>query len=228
MANQTKTFMEEEGDNYFRRNKATLESAAAKWGEQFSDIDWIHHCLAPFRNEIGSILEVGCANGSKLARICNLIEARGSGIDPSQLAVAEGNRKLGDGGIELHAGTASKLPFENQSFDLVYFGFCLYLVDRQDLLPAVAEADRVLRNGGFLAITDFDPIHQHKRPYHHKAGVFSFKQDYSKLFTASGMYSLVAKTSFSHHQPSFDPDGNERVSTTLLFKEMDAYSTVGG
>jgi len=223
MANQSKTFLDEEGDNYFRRNKTALDSAAAKWGEEFSDVDWLYQSLAPFRDEIGSVLEVGCANGFKLARICGLLDAKGKGIDPSQHAVAEGNRKLGGGRIELQAGSASKLPFESQSFDLVYFGFCLYLVDRQDLFTAVAEADRVLKNGGFLAITDFDPIHRHKRPYHHKEGVFSFKQDYSELFTASGMYFLVSKTSFSHHGPSFDPDGDERVSTTLLFKEKDAY-----
>src|SRR5258708_11795718 len=139
------------------------------------------------------------------------------------MAIADGNGKLRGGRIELQAGTASKLPLESQSLDLVYFGFCLYLVDRQDLFSAVAEADRVLKNGGFLAITDFDPIHWHKRPYHHKEGIFSFKRDYSKLFTASGMYFLVAKTRFSHRGASFDPDGGERVSTTLLFKERDAY-----
>ncbi len=223
MTNQTKTFLDEEGDNYFRRNRGALDSMAEKWGQEFSDIDWLTRELTPFREKIGSVAEIGCSSGSKLARICELLDAKGSGLDPSKLAVAEGNRKFGGERIQLHAGSASKMPFESQSFDLVYFGFCLYLLDRQDLLSAVAEADRLLKHGGFLAITDFDPIHQHKRPYHHKEGVFSFKQDYSKLFTASGMYFLVSKTSFSHRQPSFDPDGNERVSTTLLFKEMEAY-----
>ena len=196
---------------------------AEKWGQEFSDIDWLMQELTPFREKIGSVAEIGCSSGYKLARICELIDAKGSGLDPSKLAVAEGNRKFGDERIQLHAGSASKLPFASQSFDLVYFGFCLYLLDRQDLLSAVAEADRVLKSGGFLAITDFDAIHRHKRPYHHKDGVFSYKQDYSQLFTASGMYFLVSKNSFSHHGASFDPDGDERVSTTLLFKEMDAY-----
>ena len=114
-------------------------------------------------------------------------------------------------------------PLRPNPYDLVYFGFCLYLLDRRDLFSAIAEADRVLKNGGFVAITDFDPISQHKRPYHHKDSVFSFKQDYSKFFTGSGMYFLVSKSSFSHQQPFLDVDGDERLSTTLLFKEMDAY-----
>jgi len=175
-------------------------------------------------NKINSVLEIGCSNGVNLERMCDLLQATGRGIDPSDLAVTEGNLKFGSGGrIQIHTGTASSLPFETQSFDLVFFGFCLYLLDRNELFAAIAEADRVLKNGGFLAITDFDPIHRHKRPYVHKGGVFSFKQDYSQLFSASGMYYLVGKISFSHRQQFFDVDGNERVSTTLLFKEIDVY-----
>jgi ubiquinone/menaquinone biosynthesis C-methylase UbiE len=180
--------------------------------------------LAPFKDKIGSILEIGCSNGVNLERMCELLGATGRGIDPSELAVTEGNLKFASGGrIQLHTGTASSLPFETQSFDFVFFGFCLYLLDRSEMFAAIAEADRVLKNGGFLAITDFDPIHRLKRPYHHKDGVFSFKQDYSELFTASGLYYLVGKISFSHRQQFFDVDGNERVSTSLLYKEIDAY-----
>jgi ubiquinone/menaquinone biosynthesis C-methylase UbiE len=223
MPNQSNTFLQGEADNYFRRNKTALDSAAATWGKEFSEIDWLHQALAPFKDKIHAVLEIGCSNGVKLERICDLLDAEGSGIDPSQLAVAEGNQKSRERKIQLHAGTASSLPFEPQSFDFVYFGFCLYLLDRQDLFSAIAEADRVLKTGGFLAITDFDPVRQHKRPYHHQTGVFSFKQDYSKFFTESGTYYLVSKNSFSHRQSFFDTDGNERVSTTLLFKEIEAY-----
>jgi len=223
MTKQSTTFLEGEGDNYFLRNKAALDSRATL-EKGFLKIDWLGQALMPFQDKINSILEIGCGNGVNLGRLCGLLNATGTGIDPSSLAVAEGNQKFGgEERIRLHTGTASSLPFETQSFNFVYFGFCLYLLDRSDLFFAVAEADRVLKSGGFLAITDFDPIHRHKRPYHHKDGIFSFKQDYSKLFTESGIYYLVSKDSFSHRQLFFDEDGNERVSTTLLFKEIDAY-----
>ncbi|MGC1650176.1 MAG: class I SAM-dependent methyltransferase [Candidatus Sulfotelmatobacter sp.] len=223
MTKQSTAFLDGEADNYFLRNKAALDSpASSKKG--FFEIEALSHALAPFESSITSILEIGCSNGAKLERLCVLLNAKGQGIDPSRLAVKEGNLKFGGTErIELQTGTAASLPFGNESFDLVYFGFCLYLLDRCDLFSAVAEADRVLRSGGFLAITDFDPIRRLKRAYHHKDGVFSFKQDYSRLFTESGGYYLVWKNSFSHRQQFFEKDGNERVSTTLLFKETDAY-----
>jgi len=216
--NQSAVFLEGEGDNYFLRNRAALEVRNVA-----SEIEWLGQSLSPFKDKVNDILEIGCSNGAKLKQICGLLDAKGQGIDPSKQAVGEGNRRLSGRGVQLHVGTASRLPFDGLSFDFVYFGFCLYLLDRQDLFAAIAEADRVLKHGGFLAITDFDPIHRHKRPYHHKEGVFSFKQDYSKVFTESGLYYLVSKNSFSHRQSFFDADGNERVSTTLLFKEVDAY-----
>lgn len=215
---QSAMFLEGEGDKYFLRNRAALDASSSA-----SEIAWLGQALSPFRDKINNVLEIGCSNGAKLEQICGLLDSKGQGIDPSKQAVDEGNRRLSGKVAKLHVGTASSLPFEGLSFDFVYFGFCLYLLDRQDLFAAMAEADRVLKFGGFLAITDFDPIHRHKRPYRHKDGVFSFKQDYSRIFTESGLYYLVSKNSFSHRQLFFDVDGNERVSTTLLFKEVDAY-----
>ena len=107
-------------------------------------------------------------------------------------------------------------------FDVVYFGFCLYLVDRFDLFQVVAEADRVLKTGGFLFITDFDPRIAMKRKYHHKEGVYSYKMKYENLFLGSPSYTLIEKR--LHHIVNGNlPKDEDMVSTCVLQKGLDPY-----
>jgi SAM-dependent methyltransferase len=215
---QTEIFLRGEGDGWYDRNKVALAAQTT-----FHEIEIVWKTLAPFGQEIRSILEIGCSNGAKLDRLCDLFQAEGRGVDPSVHAVEDGNRSLGPAGrVQLSVSSADALPFADKQFDLIHFGFCLYLVDRDDLFRTIAEADRTLRRGGFLAITDFDPPVRHKRPYHHKPGVFAHKQAYSELLTASGDYHLVSKHSFSHQGEYFTRDGNERISTTILHKELES------
>ena len=219
--NQSAIFLQAEGDGYYERNKSALDGK-----EQFYCEDLLCRELAPFKTEVQNILEIGCASGLKVQYLCEYFGAAGNGVDPSAKAVAEGNRRLADvdvKNIALKVSTANVLPFPEHHFNLVYFAFCLYLADRADLFSAIAEADRVLKPGGFLAIVDFDPAQRHKRPYHHKEGLFSYKQQYANLFTASGHYYLLAKSSLSHSGHHFSKDSDERVSLNVLYKELEAY-----
>jgi ubiquinone/menaquinone biosynthesis C-methylase UbiE len=99
------------------------------------------------------------------------------------------------------------------------------LFDRNTLLKSLAEADRVLKPSGYIVITDFDPITQRKRAYSHFPGLFSYKQNYSNLYTSTGLYYLTGKKSFSHRSPVFDADPVERVSTQIHYKEKDAFNS---
>lgn len=202
-----------EGDQWYARNRAALNS-------NHQSVGWLCAQLAPFKAEINAVLEIGCGNGVNLRAICQLLSCRGEGIEPSSLAVQEGNATGGEM-ARLQVGVASRLPYADYQFDLVYFGFCLYLLDRKDLLAAVSEADRVLKPGGFLAITDFDPAVRHARPYRHLPGLMSYKQDYAACFLQNGLYHLVAKHSYSHRQFYFDRATDERVATVLLYKEQN-------
>lgn len=230
MTSQTDVFLRfREADNWYTRNKEAL-TRHNETGDEFPDVSHIFFTLRHFKDRLNSILEIGCSNGAKLERLCRIFNAKGHGIDPSQLAVADGNQRLAkEGQVDLVVGTANHLPFEDKKFDLVYFAFCLYVVDRQDLFAAAAEANRVLKESGFLVICDFDPTYRHKRDYHYKSGTFTYKQDYSRFFCESGLYNLVAKHSFSHdylRQPFFEYDSNERISLSILVKEIEPYIVV--
>ena len=213
---QSALFIEGEGDNWYQRNKASLQS-----NSEYFEVETVKRVLKSFNGRINSILEIGSCSGIKLNDLCKFFNATGYGIDPSIIAVKEGNKLYEN--IKLIVSTADILPFNNYEFDLVFFGFCLYLVDRADIYKAVAEADRVLKSGGFLAILDFDPKIRHKNTYHHKSAISSYKADYSTFFTANGHYHLVAKESFSHTHNHFSEDSNERISITILYKEPQPY-----
>jgi SAM-dependent methyltransferase len=220
---QKELFLREEGDAYFKRNRhahASHEGAAMQ-----EDLRYMCHVLDPFRSRIGRILEVGCSNGLKLEALSRNFEASGMGIDPSAMAIEDGKTRPGASHLDLRVGTGDHLPCDSASFDLVYLAFCLYLTDRPLLLKTVAEADRVLKPGGFLAITDFDPGTRYRKPYSHLEGAFSYKQDYTRAFLESGHYYLAGKHSYSHRFPRFDEDADERVATAILYKDPDAYPT---
>ena len=218
-ANQESAFINGEANNWFNRNRESLGLPETSIG-----VRSITSMLVPFKDEISTILEIGCCDGSKLREICKKLDAKGFGIDPSPDAISVGNSfPDSEVEVELKVGTASKLPFENAIFDIVYFGFSLYLLDRTNLLQSISEADRVLRPGGFLVIQDFNPGVRQKRPYAHLEGLFSYKNSYADLFTASGHYFEAEKISFSHSRSSFDKDPHERISISMLYKETDPY-----
>jgi ubiquinone/menaquinone biosynthesis C-methylase UbiE len=175
--------------------------------------------LLPFKENIQSILEIGCSSGLKLRKLCTYFDASGFGIDPSNNAIEMGNKENKKDvidNIKLQVSTADALPIESQSIDLVFFGFCLYLLDRSEVFKAIAEADRVLKPGGFVGILDFDPNGRSKNAYSHKVGIYSYKNAYADLFTASGHYYLASKVSLSHSNIFFSADNYERVALQIL------------
>jgi SAM-dependent methyltransferase len=217
---QRDEFLATEGNQWFARNRSALDAASPA---REKIVDRLAGQLAPGRAT--RVLEIGCGQGQNLASLAARQPIEGHGIDPSSDAIACGAARYP--GLRLQVGTADSLPFPDGAFDLVWFGFCLYLVDRSLLQRVVAEADRVLANGGLLAILDFDPDVPCARPYHHRPGLMSYKMDYAALFLANPAYVLVDKLSTSHTTGQWDPDPQERVALSLSRKNLEqAYKAV--
>lgn len=203
---QRDTFLQQEGDGWFDRNSNKAGSLAHR--------DAILKYIKPK----GRILEIGCSDGKNLNFFREKTGCEGYGIDPSAKAIEAGRRSFS--GVHLARGSADALAFADQEFDLVYFGFCLYLVDRALLCRVVAESDRVLSDRGYLAITDFQSDRRSKAPYKHVNGLHSYRADYPAMWK-SFHYSEVEKIPFSHSSSSFDSNPNERLSHTVLLKDVD-------
>jgi SAM-dependent methyltransferase len=211
---QRDIFLAGEGDAYFIRNLSQYNATRAN--EDSSTLSVVRRYVT----KDSKLLEIGCANGLNLERLRRTVGCAGSGIDPSLAAIDAGRRDFPL--LDLRRGTGDALPFADESFDLVWFGFCLYVIDRSLLPRVVAESDRVLRNGGYLAIVDFDPPQPLRRTYSHARGVITYKMDHTRLFLGFPHYVLAEKRSFSHHGNEFETDGDERLAVQVLHKDYSA------
>ena len=122
---QSSLFLEGEGDAWFARNPENLSAPADS-----PDISFICSTLQSFSHEISSILEIGCGGGAKVSLLSKYFQSDGYGIDPSKQAIKTATEIASPSEIKLafQTGVATQLPYEDNKFDLVFFGFCLYLV----------------------------------------------------------------------------------------------------
>ncbi len=97
------------------------------------------------------VLEVGCGTGVMAERINALAGVTLVAIDYSERFVELTAAR----GVDARQADVCYLPFEDDSFDVVYAGWMLYHV--RDLDRALGEIRRVLRPGGtFVAVTNGD------------------------------------------------------------------------
>lgn len=178
MKNNKKYFLKNGGDDYFYRNKNKIINFK---NELLSKV-----ILNTLNSKITNVLEVGCGDASRLIYLSKKYsKINFFGIDPSSAALK--SKK-----IFLKKATADKLPFKKNFFDIIIYGFCLYLTDNQDLIKIIFEADRVLKKNGIIIILDFYTKKVKYRKFSYKPGHLVRKMDYSKIFTWSPNYKILS------------------------------------
>lgn len=173
---QSDAFMEGEGQAWLRRNLTKLSP----------ENDPVLEAIKTYRIVPANVLEIGCANGWRLDALAQQYDCESYGVDPS------GHLKTKSSLI--YRGTADRLPAHTDCFDLVIYGWCLYLCDPEDYFCIVSEGDRVLKENGYLIVYDFCSDKPYKVEYKHKKGLFSYHYDFSKLWLSHPFYSLVGRT----------------------------------
>ncbi len=210
---QREVFLESEADAWFDRNHEALTRRRYDEDPLCASVVEIYPTLQG-EGKSPAILEIGCGEGKRLAWIASRLGAQVAGIDPSAKAVAEARAT----GIDVRQGTAEMLPWQDASFDIVIFGFCLYLCDPEDLFRIAAEADRVLKPESWLLIQDFHATSHTRRAYHHRPGIYSTKMDYRRLFDWHPAYTCYAHRVTAHGLREFTDDAQEWVATSTLRK----------
>jgi len=209
---QKDVFLSGEGDAWYRRNKAYFQSLN-------ENDDVIFDFMIQQKITPKSVLEIGCADGRRLNIINSAFGSDCYGLDVSNEAILDGSNQYDN--IHLKVGSADNLAFEDKTFDLVIFGFCLYLCDRNDLFKIASEADRVLKNKGMIIIKDFHPPFPYKNKYSHCDNIYSYKMDYSCLFTWNPTYTIFSSNILAHDKSANREIVDERISLTLLQKNTE-------
>lgn len=175
---QKDIMMQSEGDAWLARNRDKL-------GHE----DEVTHLITSvIKKRPTRVLEIGCANGWRLAKLRDMYSAEVMGVEPSMQAAIEAAALK----VPVHQTTASCLPVDNTSFDLIIYGFCLYLTDPQDWLLIAAEGDRALAPGGHIIINDFGDFEPTRGvPYEHDRRLTSWHFDWAKLWLAHPRYTMV-------------------------------------
>ena len=202
---QDNIFLQSEADNYFQRNKNAYETPFEE--------DTILKMIQTNNIIPQKVLEVGACNGNRLSELNKILGCKCVAVEPSQKAIDDGQKRYAE--VEFHRGLAADIPLE-ETFDLVIVNYVFHWIGRETLLKSVAEIDRTVSNGGYLIVGDFLPDVPTMTNYHHldNEQAWTFKQDYSKMFVASGLYQIVSKNV---------TEGIDRRGLFLLKKDLNNY-----
>ena len=102
-----------------------------------------------------AVLDVGCGTGSYLAQYLE-VGCRGFGIDSSPAMLERAKQRL-EGRAELLLGDATRLPYEDASFDLIVAATLLHELDGPTRAAALAEMARTLKPEGRVLVIDYRP-----------------------------------------------------------------------
>lgn len=108
------------------------------------------------------VLDAGCGTGLWLEDLCSRGHGTSTlaGIDVSALMIEDTRHRLEhcdeDGiDVDLHVGSATTLPYDDDAFDLVMANGMVKHLDDDDFAEFLAEASRVLAPGGRISVWDF-------------------------------------------------------------------------
>ena len=100
-----------------------------------------------------TVLEIGCGKGHytiQLARVAGSVTAIDPDAESIGIAIV---RNVGDS-VYYKIGSAVMLDFQDESFDIVVFTLSLHHVPDLEMITAINEAIRVVKNNGYIVFLE--------------------------------------------------------------------------
>lgn len=104
------------------------------------------------------VLDIGCGTGTLallIKRTHPAADVYGLDVDPQVLDIARKKAEQARETILLQQGTATDLPYDDETFNRVFASLMLHHLTRGDKRRTLAEAFRILKPGGELHVADF-------------------------------------------------------------------------
>lgn len=213
---QREIFLTTEGDEYFKRNEKYNPDEFVKDDPVCKSIEDI----AKHMNVKAAVVEVGCSDGRRLKALGEKYDWKYQGVEPSTDALQKG--KSYD--IDILKGSAEELPIKDKSVDILIYGFCLYLCDREELFKICAEGNRVTKDKSWIIIHDFWAKADIANDYHHRAGIKSYKTRPEEMFSWHPNFTLMDARirDISSHNYTDNPDNWVQTSVLRKFVEEES------
>lgn len=114
------------------------------------------------------VLDVGCGTGTLALEVQRCVGSAGrvAGVDPSPVQITRAHTKAARRHlpVEFQVGVIERLPFPDQTFDVVLSTLMMHHLPEPLKRQGLAEIARVLKPGGRLVIADFNPKKDRQGP----------------------------------------------------------------
>ncbi len=162
---------------------AELYNRLAFLYDPFTDHEIIHHREAVGKAAIGRyerVLEVACGTGRGFLEIAKFTNEKIIAMDLSVNMLKKAEMKIKkyhlNGKVDLLVGNAKHLPFNDNSFDVLYNSYMFDLIDQNEMAGIVSEFRRVLKPGGKLVLVNLSKNTERKIIYEefYERGLLNF------------------------------------------------------
>ncbi len=146
--------------------------------------------MKKIRKRPKKILEIGCSTGFILERIRQLTNSSCFGLDTSAMAIKEGKKIFPK--LRLFHGEFSSHKLNKKKYDLIIFGFFLFMVSPNDVFELFFKANNSLKENGHIIIYDFKSKKNFiKKNYKYSKLVKVYKWDFKNFFLALPSYKIL-------------------------------------